>query len=329
MEPKPLVSIITPTYNHEAFIGQCIESVLAQTYGNWEQIIIDDGSTDATGAVVARYHDSRIRYVRQDNVGIWNLSKTYNRALEMARGGLVAILEGDDYWPPDKLEKQVPSLTDPQVALSFGRVLHVSTDGQPLWTGPKDMAWFETATQIQILRRLILANFLSSSTVMCRRSALEAAGGFRQASYTPYVDHPTWLQLSLVGELRPVNAILGCWRFHRHQTSADMVMSMAEGRRYSIEFFRSLPQDVKTRLNLTLEYLQANQRRHMTVAVFHVGRLALLSGQWDEAKTRFRQVWREGSFSWKLRASLGLTCAYCHRDLEWIARLVNRSRYAP
>ena len=76
---SPKVSIITPTYNHEKFIGQCVESVLAQTYPNWEQIIIDDGSTDRTGEIVAQYKDERVKYIRQDNLGIWRLSKRVNR----------------------------------------------------------------------------------------------------------------------------------------------------------------------------------------------------------------------------------------------------------
>lgn len=74
---EQLVSIITPTYNHERFIDCCIESVLAQTYPYWEQIIIDDGSIDKTGEIISKYKDERIRYIRQDNVGIWKLAKTW------------------------------------------------------------------------------------------------------------------------------------------------------------------------------------------------------------------------------------------------------------
>ena len=77
-----LVSIITPTFNHERFIGTCIENVLKQTFQNWEMIIIDDGSTDKTEYEVTKYTDDRIRYVKQENVGIWKLSETYNKALE-------------------------------------------------------------------------------------------------------------------------------------------------------------------------------------------------------------------------------------------------------
>jgi len=105
---KILVSIITPTYNHENFIGKCIESVLAQTYQHWEQIIVDDGSDDDTKQTIAKYHDKRIKYIKQENKGIWRLNETYNTALKHSNGEIISILEGYDFWPPDKLEKQLP-----------------------------------------------------------------------------------------------------------------------------------------------------------------------------------------------------------------------------
>ena len=81
-----LVSIITPTYNHEKFIGKCIESVLAQSYPHWEQIIVDDGSNDGTEEIVASYNDERIKYIKQENKGIWRLKETYNKALKNSNG---------------------------------------------------------------------------------------------------------------------------------------------------------------------------------------------------------------------------------------------------
>jgi glycosyltransferase involved in cell wall biosynthesis len=87
-----LVTVITPTYNHEQYIRACIESVLSQTYPKWEQVIVDDGSTDKTPEIIGSYKDKRIRYVRQENVGIFRLPETYNRALAAARGELIAML---------------------------------------------------------------------------------------------------------------------------------------------------------------------------------------------------------------------------------------------
>src|SRR6185437_14197635 len=130
---EPLISVITPTFNHEYFIGCCIESLISQTYLNWEQIIIDDGSTDRTAVSVSRYTDPRIHYYYQQNRGIEALAHTYNNALSKCKGEFVAILEGDDLWPPDKLARLVPYLADDSIILAYGAVAELSADGK--WTG--------------------------------------------------------------------------------------------------------------------------------------------------------------------------------------------------
>src|SRR5258708_22225644 len=109
MRNSPVVSIITPVYNHERFISAAIQSVIWQSYQNWEQIIIDDGSTDSTAKIIAGFLDTRIRYCHQENSGIEALAHTYNRALSLCRGEFIAILEGD------KLDQttNLPRLPDP------------------------------------------------------------------------------------------------------------------------------------------------------------------------------------------------------------------------
>src|SRR5438309_545799 len=114
------VSVLTPTYQQADFLPACLASVSSQTSTNWEQIIVDDGSLDATSDIVAAQRDPRVRYVRQEHVGIWHLANTYNRALELAQGDLIAILEGDDVWLPHLLETLTPSFADEDVVLSYG-----------------------------------------------------------------------------------------------------------------------------------------------------------------------------------------------------------------
>ncbi len=126
---SPLVSVITPTFNHERYIGPCIESVLKQTYQNWEQIIIDDGSADATAEMVHGFADRRIRYVHQQNRGAFQLAHTYNRALNLAKGEFIAILEGDDFWPQNKLSTLVAPLVVPEIVLAYGEAADVNAQG--------------------------------------------------------------------------------------------------------------------------------------------------------------------------------------------------------
>lgn len=102
---KDLVSVIMPSYNTAAYIGASIRSVLAQTYENWELLIVDDCSTDQTDAMVASFSDPRIRYLKNERNSGAAVSR--NRALREARGEWIAFLDSDDLWAPEKLEKQL------------------------------------------------------------------------------------------------------------------------------------------------------------------------------------------------------------------------------
>lgn len=103
---QKLVSIIVPAYNVEAYIAETIESVIVQTYTNWELIIVDDGSTDGTADIVKQYAltDPRIQYHYQTN---GRQGKARNTAIKHANGELLAFLDADDLWPPNKLETQI------------------------------------------------------------------------------------------------------------------------------------------------------------------------------------------------------------------------------
>jgi glycosyltransferase involved in cell wall biosynthesis len=101
-----LVSVVMPAYNVADYIGQAIESVLAQTYRNWELIVVDNGSKDGT-ADVCREHGDRLIYRRQENSGV---ARARNEGVRLARGELVAMLDADDYWYSEKLAKQVEAL---------------------------------------------------------------------------------------------------------------------------------------------------------------------------------------------------------------------------
>ena len=100
-----LVSIIMPAYNCEHFIAEAIRSVLAQTYTDWELLIVDDCSTDNTAQIVASFDDTRIVYQRNEkNMGA---ALTRNKALQIAKGHYIAFLDADDLWAPEKLEHQI------------------------------------------------------------------------------------------------------------------------------------------------------------------------------------------------------------------------------
>ena len=98
----PLISIIIPTYNHANFLGKALESIIHQTYSNWEAIVIDNHSTDETNQVIYKFNDRRIRYLKISNDGI--IAKSRNLGINVAKGEWIAFLDSDDWWTKDKLE---------------------------------------------------------------------------------------------------------------------------------------------------------------------------------------------------------------------------------
>lgn len=117
MQPvnRSTISVVIPTYNRSALVCRAVESVLSQSLAPDEVIVVDDGSTDGTGAILADQFGGRIVYVKQDNAGV---SAARNTGIERASGDLVAFLDSDDVWTPNKLELQVPIMADVDVVLS-------------------------------------------------------------------------------------------------------------------------------------------------------------------------------------------------------------------
>jgi len=125
----PLITIITPAYNAEHFITDAIESVLKQTYTDWEMIIVDDHSTDRTIEKVHAYikQDDRITLIQLgENSGS---AVARNRAINAARGRFIAFLDSDDLWVPEKLEKQLAFMLDRDIAFSFTEYARMKEDG--------------------------------------------------------------------------------------------------------------------------------------------------------------------------------------------------------
>lgn len=124
-----LVSVVMPSYNTGNYIAESIRSVLAQTYSNWELIIVDDCSADDTDTVVAEFLDSRIKYIKNEtNSGA---AASRNRALREAKGRWIAFLDSDDLWHPQKLEKQIAFMKQNGYAFSYTSYSEIDENSNP------------------------------------------------------------------------------------------------------------------------------------------------------------------------------------------------------
>jgi glycosyltransferase involved in cell wall biosynthesis len=173
-ERDPLVSVVIISYNCAEHVGQAIRSVLAQTWSHLELIVVDDGSTDATGDVVRGIADDRVRYVRQANKGP---NAARNEGIRQARGHFIAFLDCDDWWLPEKLSKQLAKVNGhPEIGLVYSLAIRVDTAGTQ---GDR----FDSIVEGRVLDRLLLGNCIagSASSAMVTRAAVDAVGMFDES----------------------------------------------------------------------------------------------------------------------------------------------------
>ena len=211
---QPKVSVIIACYNGAAYLADAIQSVLDQTYEEFEIIVVDDGSTDNTPAVAGGFDDPRVRYIRQENKG---RSNARNTGINASRGRYVAFLDADDLFLPHKLEVQVRYLDEcPAVGLAAGGHAYVDAAGTPLhevhpWRAHTDLG----------LQAWLLGCLAAIHATLVRREWLERVGGFDETLHRAE-DWDLWLRLAHAGCPRAwVEQVVCCYRMHSGQSVRD------------------------------------------------------------------------------------------------------------
>lgn len=335
----PAFTILTPAFNHEKFLDECIRSAVDQTFTDWEMIILDDGSTDGTGSVARRWaaSDHRIRYHHQENQGILALASTYNTGLSMASGKYISILEGDDLWETGKLQRQFAILEQqPEVVVTWGRaralvegtgeIQRVSppetTHANPLWTNNPAGS---------ILNALYLENMIPAVTITIRKETLTAVGGFKQPPGFPTTDLPTLVDLALAGSFCFDERIMASWRVYSRQTTKMFPVEMLRNRwKFVKEHAASLPPRYRGIVSLTPAQIDRHFRKRDLVAHALSGRYRLMRGEFSQArkdylKAIFYPV--NGNLIWRLRAIIGFGYSLFQRNVESLARKMGKTSY--
>jgi glycosyltransferase involved in cell wall biosynthesis len=216
----PAISIVMPVFNGASTIGRSIESVLAQTRTDFELLVIDDGSTDDTAAVVAAFEDPRIQLHCFANAGA---SASRNRGIRLARGALIAFLDADDWWAPEKLADQAAALAGaPDAALAYSFSTCVDDDGNVLHQGSHVVA---SGSPYALL---VTRNFLDSgSNPLVRREALIEAGPFDE-SLVGGEDWDLWLRIGHRHPFACVPKVQVNYRVHAGSSSSRIDRQAAD-----------------------------------------------------------------------------------------------------
>lgn len=204
----PRVTVLMPVFNGEKYLGEAIESILNQTFADFEFLIINDGSTDNSVSIIQSYPDSRIKLLHND--GNRGLIATLNRGIEFARGEYIARMDCDDISLPKRLAKQMEFMDQHQEVGVCGT--WISTIGRNKVVKPP-------TEHDAIVCRLMFESCLLHPTVIIRRSVLRENGIFYDHGYLHAEDYELWVRCSKFCKLANLGEVLFHYRIHPHQVS--------------------------------------------------------------------------------------------------------------
>jgi glycosyltransferase involved in cell wall biosynthesis len=269
------VSLVIATFDHGRFLAEALDSALAQTLRGVEIVVVDDGSTDDTPEVLARYK-GRVRVIRQPNRG---LAAARNTGLASSRGTYVSFLDADDVLSPTKLAEQVAVLERaPTVGWTYCDVLIETTASGARTRASERFGYGTRMLEGWLFPELIHGNFIPAIAPLVRRTVLDAAGTFDER-LTALEDWDLWLRMSLISEARYTPAVLACYRVRPGGMSEDRA-------RMDLNRFRVLDKVCQMR-PAAVEGLGATGRRIIADTHNWLGKEAYARGDWAEARRRF------------------------------------------
>jgi glycosyltransferase involved in cell wall biosynthesis len=277
-----LVSIVIPSYNHARYIGRALQSVLDQTYPNWEAIVVDNYSADNTDRVVASFGDSRITYLKIHNNGVIAVSR--NAGILAAKGEWIAFLDSDDWWTNDKL-KVCFNHIDEKVDMVYHDLEIVSDTSRNFRRKRIKSRQVKSPVLMDLLMR---GNAIGNSSVVIRKSLLEGVGGINESKeMVASEDYNTWLRIARSTEqFIYLPCRLGYYFIHSQNASQkDMSVS---GRIAVAEFIPYLSIQQKLKLEANFRYTS--------------GRYSYLEHNYSKAKEDLWFAQHHGNCTTRLKA---------------------------
>ena len=279
---QPLVSVIMPTYNHAKFIGKAIDSVLSQTYKNFELIIIDNYSEDYTEKIVASYEDDRIIYLKFRNNGI--IAASRNHGIRHSHGEYIAFLDSDDWWYPEKLK----------VVADYFQEADIIYHNLDIYT-PRGKKYFKrikgrTLTSPPFVDLMINGGALVNSGVVIKKSVINRVGGLsEEKSLVAAEDSDLWLRISTVTDkFTYIPKSLGAyWMWEGNAT----------------EISEKQISRVKVLSDKHISFLDSEDRRqHEMLLSYTIGRIKQKMGYHDDALELFKVSIKSNNLKIKLKS---------------------------
>jgi glycosyltransferase involved in cell wall biosynthesis len=223
-------------FNGARYLKEAVDTVIAQTYDNWEIILWDNRSTDSSKAIIDSYHNPKIKYFYADE--FTTLGEARNRAIKKASGELIAFLDVDDIWFPQKLEKQVALFKDPQVGIVVSDTIFFNEQGDF-----KQIYKTNKPPRGDVFRELMSGYFISLETVVVRRSFLDHMNAWFDPRFNMIEEMDFLLRLSKISKFDYVDEPLAKWRMHNQSWTFEKRHRFPVERRQMIETYRSLYPD--------------------------------------------------------------------------------------
>ncbi len=254
----PLITVVIPTYNRMPYIIEAIDSVIAQTYSNWELFVVDDGSMDETVTAVNAIHDSRVNLIQLKHEG--GIGALRNTGAQKGRGEWICFLDSDDTWTSNKLELQLKALQQSQLECCYGNFELMNEKGQTI---PVRSGKFIPFSGSIIKEVLTTKAAISTGALMLSRELFNKVGGFNtDPGLMDRDDYELVLRLALHAEMIAIPDVL--LRIREHEGRGTRSVTVAEAHARS-----AIPYEIFIKNRPAKELLKIARKQyeqHMTVA---------------------------------------------------------------
>lgn len=303
----PIVSIVIPAFNAEKYIRESIDSILTQTFKNYEIIVVDDGSTDGTRIIIQQSYPS-VRYFLQKNGGP---AKARNVGIKEARGEYIAFLDADDFWLPTKLEKQIQYFNQhPEVSFIFTENSMFDEKGIVRHTLQKR----DRLLKRDIVRSIFMSSYLATPTVIVRKTVFEEVGYFEENLFAAEDDN-MWMRIAMKFKVGLIDEPLTMVRINRGSLTHNME-NIKRGVIGHLELLEKKYPDIERHLGKLIN------RKYSSLHL-SVGYDCFSRNQLKEARIEFKNSLRHWKFN--LQALLYLGSTYLPTNMVKIVKYLKQN----